>query len=64
MVDSNLIDVTGKFEWGDSQNMRFLPDSILAYDETYTVTIDTNAKDISGGSLEKAYNFWFKTRPY
>jgi len=64
MVDSNFKDVTGKFNWGYLQNMAFLPDSSLAYNEIYTVTIDTNAKALSGGSLKEPYNFWFKTRPY
>jgi len=64
MVDSKLKDVTGDFDWGNSQTMFFHPTTILAFGETYTITIDTNAKDISGGSLEKPYNFWFKTRPY
>ncbi len=64
MVDSNFKDVSGKFYWRYLQNMDFVPDSTLAYNEIYTVTIDTNAKAISGGSLEQPYNFWFKTRPY
>jgi hypothetical protein len=64
MVDSNFHDVTGKFDWGYLQNLAFLPDTSLAFGETYTVTIDTNAKALSGGSLEEPYNFWFKTRPY
>jgi hypothetical protein len=64
MVDSELKDVTGKFFWYDQREMTFQPDSALALNETYTVTIDTNAKDISGGTLNKPYNFWFKTRPY
>lgn len=64
MVDSQLKDVTGTFLWHDSKYMDFQPDSPLTSNETYTVTIDTNAKDISGGSLDKPYNFWFKTAPY
>jgi hypothetical protein len=64
MVDSELKDVTGKFDWDRQRYMTFRPDSVLATNETYTMTIDTNARDISGGSLEKPYNFWFKTRPY
>jgi len=64
MVDSKLRDVTGKFSWGYNRYMSFTPDSILTPEETYTVTIDTNAKALSGGSLEEPYNFWFKTSPY
>lgn len=64
MVDSQLKDVTGKFNWYDQRYMYFRPDSILAGNEKYTVTLDTSAKDISGGSLDKPFSFWFKTRPY
>ncbi len=64
MVDSQLKEVTGTFEWTDSRHMYFHPDSVLDTNETYTVTIDTNARDVSGGSLNVPYNFWFKTRPY
>lgn len=64
MVDSNFKDVAGKFDWGYLQSMAFVPDSSLAFNEIYTVTIDTNAKALSGGILKEPYNFWFKTRPY
>jgi hypothetical protein len=63
MVDSGLNDVTGQFAFPSARQMSFTPDLALATNETYTVTIDTNAKDISGGSLENSYVFWFKTRP-
>ena len=63
MVDSQLKDVTGEFFWGHMRYMYFRPDSILALNETYTVTIDTNARDVSGGSLDRLYIFWFKTYP-
>jgi hypothetical protein len=64
MVDSESKDVTGWFKWDNSQSyMTFRPDSALAADEVYSVTIDTSAKDISGGSLDKPYSFWFKTLP-
>ncbi len=63
MVDSQLNDVTGDFSWRYPRQMDFTPDSALAGNETYTVTIDTNAKDVSGGSLDTPYIFWFKTRP-
>jgi len=64
MVDSKLKDVSGKFFWSYRRYMRFVPDSTLTPNETYTVTIDTNAKALAGGSLEESYNFWFKTSPY
>jgi len=63
MVDSKLEDVAGEFAWLNQRQMDFTPDSALAGNETYTVTIDTNAKDVSGGSLESPYIFWFKTQP-
>ncbi len=64
MIDSQFKDVNGIFYWDYKRYMRFLPDTTLTTGETYTVTIDTNAKAVTGGSLEKPYNFWFKTRPY
>lgn len=63
MADSELKEVTGWFRWNNQSYMTFHPDSDLTADEIYTVTIDTNAKDISGGSLDKPYNLWFKTHP-
>ena len=63
MVDSELKDVTGEFAWHNLRSMYFYPDSTLATDETYTVTIDTSAKDTYGSTLDEAYSFWFKTRP-
>ncbi|MCJ7578365.1 MAG: Ig-like domain-containing protein [candidate division Zixibacteria bacterium] len=64
MVDSKLKDVVGKFIWYTQQYIEFYPDFMLATNEKYTVTIDTNAKDMYGGTLDNPYNFWFKTRPY
>ena len=63
MVDSADKDVTGTFVWHYPSQMEFHPDSVLAPSETYTVTIDTNAKDMHGRALDNPYSFWFKTRP-
>ncbi|MCK4384773.1 MAG: Ig-like domain-containing protein [candidate division Zixibacteria bacterium] len=64
MVDSEQKEVSGGFVWEYPTQMEFYPDSVLAFDETYTVTIDTKAKDMHGKALSNSYNFWFKTRPY
>ncbi|MGB2770457.1 MAG: Ig-like domain-containing protein [Candidatus Zixiibacteriota bacterium] len=63
MVDSQLSDVTGDFSTYHLSSLIFRPDTTLAGGETYTVTIDTNAKDLYGGSLPEPYTFWFTTRP-
>lgn len=62
MVDSEQKEVVGEFVWHSLSYLEFDPDSTLAYGETYTVTIDTNAKDTYGTNLTQAYTFWFKTR--
>jgi hypothetical protein len=64
MVDSELNNVTGSFVWLYPSIMEFHPDPVLAADKTYTVTIDTMAKDMHGSHLDKTFSFWFKTRPY
>ncbi len=61
MVDSELKDVTGRFTWYDPQAMYFFPDPSLGDNETYTVTIDTTAKDNKGARLSVAYQFSFTT---
>ncbi|UCB52957.1 MAG: Ig-like domain-containing protein [Candidatus Zixiibacteriota bacterium] len=63
MVDSQLNDVTGEFFTSHATTISFVLDSPLAGGGTYTVTIDTNAKDLYGGSLPEPYIFWFTTRP-
>jgi hypothetical protein len=64
MVDSELMEVGGQFVWYYPSAMEFHPDSALTSDETYTVTVDTSAKDMHGSTLSESYTFWFKTRPY
>jgi len=62
MADSQLKQVTGRFRWPNLHNLEFRPDSALAFGETYTVTIDTKAKDMHGKTLNQPYTFWFKIR--
>ena len=62
MVDSEKNEVAGEFVWHNLSHLEFDPNLTLAYGETYTVTIDTSAKDTYGDSLSQAYRFWFKTR--
>jgi hypothetical protein len=64
MIDSQFKDVNGIFYWDFKRYMHFVPDTTLTTGETYTITIDTNAKAVTGGTLKEPYNFWFKTRPY
>ncbi len=63
MVDSNLKEVMGNFVWSSWCNMEFQPNSLLAVNETYTVTIDTTASSTEGKRLSQAYQFSFTTRP-
>jgi hypothetical protein len=63
MVDSELWEVTGTFAWSDRQRVIFFPNSALAVDEEYTVTIDTTASDARGTRLSEPYQFSFITQP-
>lgn len=63
MVDFEQKEVSGSFVWEYPTVMEFHPDSVLASDEKYTVTIDTKAKDMHGKALSHSYTFWFRTRP-
>jgi len=63
MVDSEENDVDGAFVWPYAHTLEFQPDSSLASDETYTVTIDTKAKDLHGSAMDSPFSFWFRTRP-
>jgi uncharacterized protein YdeI (BOF family) len=63
MVDSEQKAIRGAFVWGDPTQVEFYPDSALAFDEKYTFTIDTKAKDLHGKALSNSYTFWFRTSP-
>jgi hypothetical protein len=62
MVDSEQNEITGTFVSTDPGRVEFLPDSILAPGEVYTVTIAASAADMYGKTLITPYSFWFKTR--
>jgi hypothetical protein len=53
-------DVDGSFSWVGT-TMIFNPDTNLAYDTTYAVTIGTGAMDLAGNPLEGAFNWEFTT---
>ena len=61
MVDSRLKIVTGQLTWPSTSYLQFEPDSLLASNETYTVTIDTSARDLHGKRLKEPFSFWFRT---
>ncbi len=64
LVDSDLRIVPGQFVWSTQRIMQFRPNSALAADETYTVSIDTTASDVHGGRLSPAYRFSFYTEAF
>ena len=51
---------TGSFSWSGNV-MTYTPDSNLAYNQTYNVTVGTGAKDLAGNSLNSAYIWSFIT---
>ncbi|MGA1840365.1 MAG: Ig-like domain-containing protein [bacterium] len=51
----------GQFEWELDQTLIFSPAMLLDYNETYQVTIGTEATDLSGNSLENPYQWSFVT---
>lgn len=63
LFDSQQVQVKGSFLWNTPQGMVFNPDTRLNYNETYTVSIDTTAKDLHGKGLNDPFSFWFKTIP-
>jgi hypothetical protein len=64
LVDSDMGVLSGQLAWPNQQVMQFRPSSALAANETYTVTIDTTAKDIHGARLSPAYRFSFYTEAF
>jgi len=52
--------VAGSVSW-DGNMMTFTPDSNLAYDTTYNVTIGTGAEDLAGNPLEAEFVWNFTT---
>jgi hypothetical protein len=63
MVDSGLNQVSGTFMWYSPSQLQFRPESVLAFDETYTITIGTDAMDLQGHNMKNPFSFWFKTYP-
>jgi flagellar hook assembly protein FlgD len=57
---SIMPDVAGTFNWsGDA--MIFMPDTDLAYDTTYNITIGTDARDLAGNHLAESFEWNFTT---
>ncbi len=61
LLDSQLEQVEGSFFWDSPYQVSFRPNSLLRYNETYTVTIGTTAKDLYGTNLDEPFTLWFKT---
>ncbi len=61
MVDSRLNDVNGEFVLVTNDRFTFYPDSRLALEETYTVTIGATATDTAGNQLTTPFSFSFTT---
>jgi predicted RNA-binding protein with TRAM domain len=62
MIDSGQTESSGTFVPTDPAQVEFVPDSLLAPGEVYTVTISAGAADLYGRTLGTPYSFWFKTR--
>ena len=56
---STLPATNGSFAW-NGNNMTYTPDSNLAYNQTYNVTVGTGAKDLAGNMLSP-YSWQFTT---
>jgi frataxin-like iron-binding protein CyaY len=55
--------IDGQITWELDQTLIFSPAMLLGYNETYQVTIDTQATDLSGNPLETSYQWSFVTEP-
>ena len=53
--------IAGSFKWLGTSALEFIPQERFAYATHYTVTVDKNMSDISGGSLNEDYIFGFDT---
>jgi hypothetical protein len=54
-------DITGDFSWSGN-TVTFTPSTELLTGITYTVKVDTNARDVHGNALASAYSFSFDTK--
>lgn len=63
MMDSDSVEVEGGFTWSDLRRFTYDPSSSLALDEEYTVSISTDALDVTGVPMPEEFVLWFKTRP-
>ncbi len=59
-VSSNSSTIPGTVTY-DGTTATFVPSSFLEYDTTYTATITTDAKDLSGNNLQSPYTWSFST---
>ena len=62
MVDSEDNHVVGDIVWSNPSYLQFVPNSPLALNEVYTITIAASAADMYGKTMGAPYSFWFKTR--
>jgi hypothetical protein len=53
----------GNFKWFDPRRVCFQPGSYLASNTQYVITINSDAKDSYGNSLQQQGTFTFKTEP-
>ncbi len=53
--------VTGQYSW-DLNKMIFKPASPLTMDTTFTVTVNTQAKDTAGNAITSSYSWQFTTK--
>ncbi|UCE75298.1 MAG: Ig-like domain-containing protein [Methanomassiliicoccales archaeon] len=60
MMDANDRAVSGKFSWSDAQTLIFDPNS-MSSDQSYSVSIETSAKDLAGNGLNASYSLVFYT---
>lgn len=54
--------IQGTFDWSEQSTVLILlSDSYLTENTTYTIKVDTTAKDLAGNALEQAYVWIFQT---
>jgi hypothetical protein len=54
---------TGSFSW-NGNNMTYTPDSFLAFNTTFIVTVGTGARDLVGNNMLSSFTLQFTTIPY
>lgn len=55
--------INGSFKWQNDRRLEFVPNGSLAYNTTYTITINSGVKSQQGKNSTKSFSTQFTTQP-